>query len=485
MSNITFNEIANNYKVPGTYVEIADFYASQGLAGKESVGFIIGQKTSQGSGDFNRIYSVFSEDEVIKLAGVGSEVHRIAKKWFKNNGYNLLKLLFVEQTGGQTATYSCEITAENAKSGQINLLIAGQPATVDIAEGNTAAEIATALIAAINANEMMPVVASAVEGQQAQLLLTAKHKGEAYNNIPLTLNYYSGQKTAAGVKISFTASQEGSGNVSLIQALAAVGDEYFTDVITNYCDDANVRLIRQLLEERFTALRDKPATLHIGFHGTYSDYITKAAAINSMHVVLHPVCEGECMPDEFIAASAANIAYRSQVNPGLAYKNMKLIDILPSRTSFDERERNLLLNNGVSTVYRDTSGNLYLERPVTTLTKKSTGQKTENWLDVFKVKLIEYLRYSLVIYMNEKFPNFKLADDDFPIEPGMDIATPLVVKAELQAWGKMCQKAGLIERLEDVMTLRNDTDTSRIDALVRPNPIDNLMTMAIKLQPSD
>lgn len=478
----TFKEIADSYKVPGRYVEVDESFASLGLAGKESVGLIIGQKNDSAPMEFNRVYKAFNADEVAELAGIGSEIHRIATSWFETNGYNLLKFIAVEQTGGQAATYNLEVAAENAKAGQINLMIAGLLIALDVNEADTAADIAAALIEAINDNSLLPVTAAATEGQATKIVLTAKHKGEAYNNIPMSLNFYDGQKTAGGVTVTIAKGSEGSGNASLMAVLAALGDEYFSDCVTDYFDEPNIRLLRSILEKRFTALIDNPAVVHIGFQGTYAEYITKAAAINCPHIILHPVCEGECMADEFAAASAGLIAYRSQVNPGLSYYGMKLGNILPSKQAFDSTERNLMLNNGVSSVYRDTAGNLYLERPVTTYTKKSTGQKTEAYLDVFTIKLVEYLRYSLVTYMAERFPNYKLADDDFPVEPGQEIATPTIVKAELMAWGKMCQKAGLIERLETVLTSINDANKNRMDALIRPNLINNMLQLAVKMQ---
>lgn len=478
----TFKEIADSYKVPGKYVEIDESFASLGLAGKESIAMIIGQKNSDAQMEFNRVYQAFSADEVAEHAGVGSEIHRMAKAWFNVNSYNLLKFVAVEQTNGQEATYNLDITAEKTKAGQINLMIAGLLVALDVNEADTAADIAAALIEAINDNPLLPVTAAAVEGQTSKIVLTAKHKGEAYNNIPMCLNFYDGQKTAGGVTVTITKGNEGSGNASLMAAMAAIGDEYFSDCVTNYSDEPNIRLLRSILEKRFTALIDNPSTVHIGFQGTYAEYITKADAINSPHIILHPVCEGECMADEFAAASAGLIAYRSQVNPGLSYYGMKLGDILPSKKGFDSTERNLMLNNGVSSVYRDTAGNLYLERPVTTYTKKSTGQKTEAYLDVFTIKLVEYLRYSLVVYMADRFPNYKLADDNFPVEPGQEIATPTIVKAELMAWGKMCQKAGLIERLETVLTSINEANKNRMDALIRPNLINNMLQMAVKMQ---
>lgn len=485
MAEITFSEIANDIKTPGVYMEIDDKLLSLGLSGKEGVGLVLGQKLAEGTAAYDKVYTVYSPEDATELGGIGSEIDRMAQIWFKNNENNALKIVAVEQTSGQAATYNITFGGENIKAGQTYLLIGGYQVQIDVAEGDTPEEIAAALIEGINETGRMPFTASSVAEQTSQLLLTAKHKGTAYNKIPMILNYYDGQKTASGLTITIAEGAEGSGNVSLAEALAVLGDEYFTDGITNYNDDANIRLLRDVLAERFKAMQHNAASIHLPFMGTFSEYITKAASINSMHIVLHPCLESVSMPDEFVAASVAAITYRTQLNPGLQYRGMKLNGILPAKKALTQKERNLFLNNGVSTVTVDTSGNVYLERTVTTYVKNAQNQKTESWLDLWKVKLVTYLRYSFINHMAAAFPCFKLAGDDFEVQEGQEVATPLTIKAETMVWAKMCQKAALIEKLNEIIAAINSSDQNRADELIRPNLINNLMVIAAKMQPTN
>lgn len=483
MVEITFKEIADNIKTPGVYMEIDDKLASTGLTGKESVGLIIGQKLAVGTAEYDRVYTVYSADDAELLGGTGSEIHRQAVKWFDNNDNNVLKIVAVEQTEGQAATYTLTVTAAEAvQSGEVCVLIGGQRAEISIDEGTTAEEIAEALVEAVNAEPLMAFTASVGTENKKQITLTAKHAGTGYNKVPILLNYFDGQKTAAGVSVTIATGKEGNGNASLLNALAVLGDEYFTDGWTNYTDDANIRLLRDMLNDRFTAMQHNSSTMHLPFMGSFSEYITKAASINSMHIVLHPCLETVNMPDEFVAAAAAKIAYRTQVNPGLQYRGLQLKGILPSKKVLNQKEQNLFLNNGVSTVSVSNDGNVYLDRVVTTNTRKSTGQKTENYLDLFVVKLACYLRYSFINHMSAAFPCFKLADDDFDVQEGQEVATPLTITAETIAWAKMCQKAALIEKLESVVTGINSSDPNRADELMRPNLINNLIIHAVKMQ---
>lgn len=485
MVEITFSEIANNIKTPGVFVEIDDKLLSLGLAGKESVGLILGQKLSTGSAEYNKVYTVHNPEDAAELGGAGSEIDRQAQKWFSNNDNNVLKIVAVKQENGQAATYNLTIAGENIKAGQTCLLIGGYQVQLDVAEGDTAEEITTALIAAVNETVLLPFTASAIADQKTQLLLTAKHAGTGYNKIPMLLNYYDGQKTPAGLTITITEGTEGGGNASLLEALAVLGDEYFTDGFTNYTDDANVRLLREMLAERFKAMQHNSASFHLPFMGTFSEYITKAAAVNSQHIVLHPCLESVSMPDEFVAAAAAQIAYRTQLNPGLQYRGMKLNGILPAKKALSQKERNLFLNNGVATVTVNSSGDVYLERTVTTYVKNAQDQKTEAWLDLSKVKLVTYLRFDFINHMAAAFPCYKLAGDDFEVQEGQEVATPLTITAETVVWAKKCQKAALIERLDGIVSAINSSDANRADQLLRPNLINNLMVHAVKMQPTN
>ena len=79
-----FNEITQT-RVPGVYCEIDNSLANQGLSGKPSAGLLIGQKLA-GLLEYNKISGLItSADQVIPLAGLGSELHRMATAWFKNN----------------------------------------------------------------------------------------------------------------------------------------------------------------------------------------------------------------------------------------------------------------------------------------------------------------------------------------------------------------------------------------------------------------
>lgn len=482
--SITFNEIGQ-VKTPGVYCEIDNSLAIQGLTGKESCGLFIGRKSSNGTAEFNKVYPIYNSTTAAKLGGIGSELHRAAIEWFKLNPYNALKLVAVEQKDGQAAAYTLEITAESAKAGEVYLMIAGISFTIDVSESMSTEDLAAAIIDAVNEELTCPVTAAKGEGNN-KVVLTAKNKGTAGNDIDVRLNYYSSQETAEGVVINISQTAEGSGNASLEDTIAALGDEYFTDMATTLTDEANLKLLRTMLDKRFSAMIRNESTLYLAEKGTMSDLMTLSEKMNSPHIVL---AENYQTPTEpFIRAIrlAAICAREAQLDPARQYRTLVLEDDLPANKPLTASERDILLSHGVATFITDSSGNVAIERITTTYQKSSLGSKDESYLDLTTVKTLIYLRWSYVERMQLKYPRHKLAGDNYEVRPGQAIATPKVIAAEALALAKDWLAAGLIEEYDSfkdsMVTERNALDVNRIDQLLRPDIINNLMVIACKIQ---
>ena len=161
-------------------------------------------------------------------------------------------------------------------------------------------------------------------------------------------------------------------------------------------------------------------------------------------------------------------------------------DDLPANKPLTASERDILLSHGVATFITDSSGNVAIERITTTYQKSSLGSKDESYLDLTTIKTLIYLRWSYVERMQLKYPRHKLAGDNYEVQPGQAIATPKVIAAEALALAKDWLAAGLIEEYDSfkdsMVTERNALDVNRIDQLLRPDIINNLMVIACKIQ---
>ncbi len=452
MAQIDYNEISNT-KVPGCYCEIDNSLASAGLSGKPSVGLLIGQALDGTLGK-NTLSGVISDaDQLIALAGEGSELHRLAKAWKEKNTANKLYVIAPDQSEGVAAVYKLTLTAEDVKAGMVNLMIAGREVRLTVNEGDEVADITAALIEKINANRQIPATAAEVSDKPAELTLTAKHKGEAGNYIDIRFDYYEGEETAAGVKASVTQETKGSGNVSLAATIAAIGDGYFTDIVTSYTDAANVRLLKTELSRRYNAMVCNESVVYYTLKGTLNEMLTGVDGVNH-----------QC------------------VSPIMDYKSPNL----PAKEELTADERNMLLEAGISTLVTNASEQTAIEREVTSYRYNDRGVANDSYFDLPTVKTLIYLRYSYRDRILNKYGRYKLADDGYDVQPGQAIVTPSILTAEVIALAEDWQAAGLVEDIsafkESIISMIDSSDKNRVNQLFQPNIMNNLRLVAGKLQ---
>lgn len=485
MSQFDFNEITLT-RVPGAYCEIDNSLANQGLSGKPSAGLLIGQKL-EGLLEYNKISGLItSADQVIPLAGEGSELHRMATAWFKNNKQSKLYIIAVEQTEGTAAVYHLAITATKVQAGMLNLMIGGREVQLTINEDDTAADITSALIAKINANIMLPVTAAAVSEKDTEINLTAKHKGEAGNFIDVSLNYYDGETTAPGLELTITQSTKGAGNASLADTIAALGDFYAPTIASSYVDAANIRLLKEEITRRFGAMVNNESSVYMVFKGTLNEMLTKVENVNNQCFSIMMDYKSPNMPEERASAYAAVSAIEFQKDPARQIAGLELVGDLPAKEELRAEERNMLLEAGIATVIVNASGNTAIEREATTYRKNSAGAADNSYFDMTTTQTVIYLRYSWKERIQQKFQRYKLADDDYEVQPGQKVVTPKVLTGEIIALAEDWLAAGLVEDISSfkntITTLRDSNDTERLNQLLQPNIMNNLRIVAGKLQ---
>nr|DAQ38426.1 MAG TPA: tail component [Caudoviricetes sp.] len=479
---VSFNEIPQT-RVPGVYVEIDNSGALKNLPGKASVGLIIGQKTT-GSATALSPRLVTASDNPALLFGAGSECARMVKAWRETNTFNTLYVLPVTASSGTAAVYTLTATvAQSPSAGTVCLYIGGQRITVDVTPATTAATLHTAIAAKISASPDLPVTAQSGDDG---VVITAKAKGEVGNNIDISLNYYTGEDLPQGVTVSIEKTTSGSGNPDLSDAIAAMGDTVFTDIVCPYTDAANTALLKTEMARRFNAMERIEGTVFSGLSGTLSEIITKAEAANSPHIVYIECCKTPDPPEERAARLAGIVAYQSQIDPARQYRTLALAGSKPSKTPLTREERDLLLRSGVATTKADAGGNVLIERVVTSYRTNASGNEDVSYLDLTTLKTLIYLRYSYVLRFEQKFPRHKLADDGYPVCDGQAVMTPMVGKGEAVALARDWYDAGLIENFaafkESIVSERDATDTERLNQLLQPDVINNLRVVAGKIQ---
>lgn len=487
---IAFQQIPSNTRIPFVGVEFDNSQSAQGPALLAYRNLLIGQKTSEGTADANSVHLVTSADEVGELAGRDSMLYQQALIWFQGNNVQELRIgVLADSGGGAAAAGSILITAAATADGTLHCYFGDTYLDVGVSAGDTAAEIAAAIVARAAEEEDDLDFTTAVDGTTpAKVNVTFNHKGEVGNEFPLMINYQVGQKAPAGVAWTITAMTGGTGNPVLTSLIAALGDEWYNVVGHPYTDATSLTALEEEFASRASGTRMIDGLCVTSKAGSVATLVTLGNARNSQYsAIVAPPGTSQIMPSyKHAAAVAAAVARYAAQDPARPFQTLPLPGVLPPRVQFkDFEERNVLLLNGIGTTKTAAGGVVTLDRIVTTYQKNAAGGDDDSYSDANTVLTLMYLRYSWRQWIQQKYPRHKLANDGTRFGAGQPVMTPLIGKSEAIAWFSEMEQLGLVENLAlfkaNVRVVRN-TDQNRLDVLLPPDLINQLIVVATNMQ---
>jgi len=485
--SISFQSVPTNIRIPFVAVEFNSTKAQQGPALLPYRVLIIGQRRSTGTAVANTLAKVSSVDQVATLAGRGSMLHRQALAYFANNAFTETWIgVLDDQAAGVAATGTFTITGTATAAGTLSLYVGGVYVPVGVASGDAQNAIATNIAAAINALADLPVTASAATNV---VTITHRHKGAVGNEVDLRVNYQDGQALPAGVTVAVVAMASGATNPVLTTLIAALGDTWFHIWAHPYTDATSLTAIETELNSRFGPMRQIDGVAITSAAGTQATLGTLGLGRNNSHscIVAQPGKNPITPPSEFAAAVAGVVAYYSNIDPARPLQTLPVSWALPPAQldHFTKTERNLNLYDGIGTTRVDSGGNVQLERVVTTYQTNAAGGADTAYLDLTTMLTLLYLRYAFRNQILTRYPRHKLADDGTRFGPGQAVITPKVGKAEAIAWFSQMEELGLVENLDqfktDLVVSRNASDPNRLDFLLPPNLINQLVVGAASI----
>jgi phage tail sheath gpL-like len=483
---ISFNTIPSNLRVPLTYVEFDNSRAVVGTPAMQYRMLFIGQKLAAGSAAVNTLMQVATVGAAVALFGAGSMLARMIEQFKADNRYiDCWAIALADHASGVSATGTLTLTGPATAAGVLALYIGGDRVRVTVTAGMTAAQAATAVAAAVNADTTLPVTAAAVD---AVVTFTARHKGTVGNDIDLRLNYYSEDALPVGIGATLAAMSAGASNPDVADAVTAMGDQWYQGIVMPYTDSANMTALEAELLSRWSGTRQIGGIAYCAYRGTHANAITFGDGRNSPLVCCLAAGQTPDPPYIWAAAVASQASLSLSIDPARPLQTLPLTGILPPPESsrWTSEERNLLLWDGMATWYVDAGGVVRIERLVTMYQENAYGLPDPSYLNLTTPATLEYLRYSLRARITQKFPRHKLADDGIDYGPGQAIVTPKTIRAEIIALAEEWAQNGLIENLaqfrEDLVVERNGSDRDRVDTLVPPDIVNQFRVFAAQIQ---
>ena len=488
---ISFNKVAVNLRTPGVFTEYDSSQATGGPGIQPYLGLIIGQKLAAGTQAALTPIRITSAAKAKVLFGEGSILHRQAVGWFAENKLTeVWAVAFDDPAGSAAATGNIVFTGPATATGTLSLYIGGTRIQTGVTSGDSATEIAAAVVAAIALVSDLPVTAAVDGSDDTQVNFTARNKGTLGNDIDLRFNYFDSEETPAGVGFTITAMNGGTGVPDFSTLWAAIGDEHYNIWAMPYTDSASLAAVENELEDRADPGRQIEAIAFAAMVDTHSNLGTFGDAQNSPFIsVFNPGGNESPTPAFEMGASYAAIeAEQLAIDPARPTQTLELSHIkAPAiENRFTQAEQNLLLFDGISTGIVDASGNVRIQRAITLYKENAVGADDTAYLDVNTPATLSYIRWSVRNRLMLKYPRHKLANDGTKFGQGQAIMTPKVMKAELVSLFSQWEFRGLVEGADqfadDLIVERNVDDRNRLDILLPPDLVNQLRIIAIQIQ---
>lgn len=488
---ISFNSISSSLRVPFVGVEFSAANAQQGPAILAYRGLIIGQKVAAGTATPDTVVRATSVDQAIVIGGRGSMIHRQAVAWFASNKSTELWIgVLADNAAGVAAAGTIVVAGPATVAGTIALYLGGVRLSIGVNLGDASTVIATAIGAAINANLDLPVTAAVAA---STVTITFRHKGVAGNSYDVRYSFRDSEVLPTGVTLTIVAvgtSVAGTTNPTLTNLIAAMADLWFQVWTHPYTDATSLTAIETELALRFGPMRSMDGLAITSMQGTFSAHTSLGGGRNSPHseIVAQPGAVPLTPPMEFAAESAALVAAAGAADPARPFQTLAMTNaIAPVETDqWSLDERNLFLFDGISTTKRGPGGTVQLERMITTYQLSPSGADDTAYLDATTMLTLLYLRYSFRVRMQNKYPRHKLANDGTAFGSGQAVMTPKLGKCEAVAWFREMEELGLVEGFDqfkrDLVVARNESNPNRLDFLIPPDLINQLMITAAQIQ---
>ncbi|MET5288117.1 phage tail sheath subtilisin-like domain-containing protein [Raoultella planticola] len=489
---MSLGNIPDDFRVPLVIIDIDNSQALDSAPAQSRKIIVIGQQSATGTATALTSNRITSDGTADQLYGKGSMLAGMLKTLRKANSYTEVWAMgLADIAAGAAAKAELAITGPATAAGTLALLVNGVSVQVGVSADDTADTIATASITAVNKLPDTQVTAALKAGSTTIVTLTTNWKGVTGNAMDVRLNYYTGEQTPAGVAVALTYFTGGTGTPDIAAVVAALGDDWYTDIVFPFNDTQSLNTIRDELLERWGPLQMIEAQLWTAFRGSHAESGTFGETRNDWLIS----CIGTNIapqPHWLWAASYGGIAaYYLANDPARPLQTLVLPGILPPAKDvrWDMPERNLLLHDGIATHNVDAGGNVCIEREITMYRVNQYGDADTSYLNVQSPATLGRIRYVIKNRFSNRYPRHKLAGDDVLdlLDPGQPVMTPKIGRAELLdiALTELIP-AGLVEDFDDYKdTLEvylDGADKDRLNFICHPNLVNQLRVLAGLIQ---
>ena len=484
---ISFSELPITLRTPGVHVEFDPSRAVQGLTTVPFTVLLTGVIGTSGAPTATEAVAVLltNQSQAELVFGAGGQLTRMYRKFRANNR-------FTEVWGvgwassGTSATRDFTLIGTATAAGSVHLYIDGERISTNVAAGDTETIAAAAVVASVNADSTLPVIASNTAGL---VTLTIKWAGVDGDFMPVRINYHQGETLPAGLTVSaVTVGVSGAGTYNVSTLLAGLGEVQYHLIGMPFQDVTEVAAWETELDDRWGPIRQNDGTVLLTIPDSITAAVTYGTARNSEQSVVVSGLNVEAHSASLTGAILGQVAEKGNVDPARPFQTLKLAGILPplreDRPTLAELDT--LLHNGIATLEADEAGVMRIQRLITTYQTDDASNPDTAFLNLNTKLTLSLLRAQFIARFSAKFGRHKLAGNDAPIGSGQAVMTPNLGKAEAIALFRDWEAAGYVENVSqfkaDLIVERNAENPDRLDILLPPDLVNQLRQVGTLLQ---
>lgn len=487
---INFTYYDTNNRVPGVYVEMDPSQANTGAELQTTL--LIGQITDAGTATPEEPMLVQSAAQVLQACGEGSMLANMAMRYMRRDPFGTLYILPLEDDdAAQPAAGSITVTGPATAAGTISLYLGGIRVRCAVSAGDTAAAIATNLVAAIAATENLEVEAEVDDTTAAKINLTSIGAGQAFNGIDIRFDYLGipgGEYGVAGVSFAVVAMTGGTANPDIEDALANLSSQAFDFICMPYTDTANLNAMEAFLADdvgRWSWQQMIYGGAFSAYQGTLGQCTTFGLSRNDQHMSVMAYQDSPDPPWIWASEVMAMCAASLRGDPGLPLQYIgTTLQAPPIASRWTLGERNTLLYDGMSTFRVGDDGSVIIERMCTTYQKNAAGAVDNSYLDVETMFGLMFVARDLTNYLLTRYARKKLVSDTTPVLAGSNCVNAPMIKASTVAEYRSLEAGGYVQNAAAFAAgiVVEDAGNGLVKILAPVDLVNQLRQIAILLQ---
>ena len=235
--------------LPGRYASIDNTAAVQATASTAYSVLLIGTASPGSSGPVDEVVQMFSDSDGEQWGAGGMLDRGVSQAISANSSIPVYAIALTDTAGSkseQAITWPAGVATANST---LHMYIGGQYTPVAIEEGDDQDDVATKVGAAVDAKTSLPMAEKAVVA--ALVTLEAKFSGEAGDSISIQFNRGIKEAFPSGIGAPAVVPSAGSGDPSIVPAIAAIVDTQYTHIHLPYDNTTAQNLIKAELDDRF------------------------------------------------------------------------------------------------------------------------------------------------------------------------------------------------------------------------------------------